>query len=282
MQNSHLLLSFLVLLSFLACDLEQEVQIDLPAYESRLVLECYLEPGQPFYLLLSRSAPYFDPFPSLDSDFLESILEDDAQVFIEYDGNTVELENLIGLNLGTNKLYNYTDQQGALVPQNYDGDFDLRITATDGQTIIASTRILPVVPIDSVVVEFNDTDTLARVLTYFTDRPDENNFYRRLLHESSLDSVPDQDFTTDDRVVEDVVVFGTGYNYDIGDTVINTIFHIDEAYYDFLESVELAIDGNFNPFAQPSPINSSLGGTANAMGVFTGLSYDRKAVVIDK
>jgi hypothetical protein len=131
-------------------------------------------------------------------------------------------------------------------------------------------------------VQFNDTDTLARVLTYLTDLPNEDNYFRRMLHEGSLDSLPRQDFTTDDRVVEDVVVFGTNYDFEIGDTVINTIYHIDKAYYDFLESVQIAVDGNFNPFGQPSPIISNLEGSANAIGIFTGLSYDRKATIIQE
>lgn len=263
-------------------NLEQEVEIDLPAYDSRIVLECYLEAGQPYYLLLTRSSPYFETFPVLDNQFLENILEEDAEIIIEHNGQEVKLENTLGFNFNTNKLYNYTDTDGALVPENFEGEFSLSIVAKDGTTVTGSTKILPMVPIDSVVVQFNDSDTLARVLTYFTDRPNESNFYRRLLHESSLDSLPRQDFTIDDRVVEDVVVFGTNYNFEVGDTVINSIYHIEESYYDYLESIQIAIDGNFNPFGQPSPINSSLGGTANALGIFTGLAYDRKAVIIDK
>ena len=282
MKNILLITFGFVLLSILACDLEQEVEIDLPAYQSRLVLECYLEPGQPYYLLLSRSSPYFESFPVLDDRFLENILEDSAEVSIEYGDEKVVLENRLGFNYNTNKLYNYTDSEGGLVPPNHDGPYTLNIRAQNGETIIATTKILPKVPIDSVVVEFNETDTAARVLTYFTDIPNEANFYRRLLHEGSLDSIPNQDFTIDDRVVEDVIVFGTGYDFGEGDTVISSIYHIDEAYYDFLESVEIAISGNFNPFGQPSPINNSLGGTADAIGIFTGLSYDRNAILIER
>ena len=257
----------------MACDLEKEVQIDLPVYESQLVVECYLQPNQTFSLLLSNSSGYFEPFAVTDQQFLRGILEDSAEVVIRYADQEFQLENNLGFNPFTRKLSNYNSFRK--VPVNYEGEFELEIVTKDGETVLATTRILPVVPIDSVVVEFNDTDTLARVLTYFTDVPDQTNFYRRQLHLSSLDSLPKQDFTTDDRVVEDVVVFGTGYDFARGDTLINTIYHIDEAYYNFLESVEIASSSNGNPFGQPSPIVSKLGGTADAIGVFAGLSYDR-------
>ena len=187
-------------------------------------------------------------------------------------GESYTLDNNLVFNQFTKKIFNYTSH--LVAPIERGKTYSLEITLENGDLITASTSILPVVPIDSVVVEFNDTDTLARVLTYLTDRPNEDNYYRRMIQHSSLDTIPDQDFTTDDRFVEDVIVFGTPYDYGRGDTVINTIFHIEKAYFDFLESVQLAIASNGNPFAQPSPIISNVQGP-NAMGIFTGLSYDR-------
>lgn len=52
------LLALVSMLGVLACDLEQEVDIDLPEYESRVVVECYLE------LLLALFSS-FEPEPSL-------------------------------------------------------------------------------------------------------------------------------------------------------------------------------------------------------------------------
>jgi hypothetical protein len=142
------------------------------------------------------------------------------------------------------------------------------------------------VEIDSVVIEFPETgnpgDTLARALTYFTDNPNTDNFYRRMLQLNSLDSLPEQDFVTDDRLVEDsTIAFGTGFNYKVGDTLITTLYHISEDYATFLESVDGAAAANGNPFGQPSPVISSLEGTANALGVFTGLvSFRRNDIVM--
>lgn len=269
-----------VVAGLMACDLEQEVDIDLPEYESRFAVECYLEPGQPFSLLLSRSLPYFSSFPPLNQEFVESILVDSAQVEVVHNGRVYKLRNQLAFNPLTRKLFNYFSNEK--VPFDTISSFELAITLPGGQTITSLTRILPSVAIDSLVVQFAESDTLARVLTYFTDDPGEKNYYRRMFHRSSLDSNSVQDFSIDDRLLEGLAVFGTGYNYEVGDTVISTLFHIDQAYYEFLESVGDAVNANGNPFSQPSPVISNLGGTANAIGIFTGISYDRYAIVLQK
>ena len=228
MRNSFpKLLAFAAFAAILAgglssCNLEKEIEIELPPYQSRLSMECYLEPGQPFSLLLTKTAPYFEPFPTLDDRFLSNILEDSATVVITHKGQSYALNNQIFFNFATDKFYNYA--LFAPVPADFENDFELRVTTKNGQTITASTRLMPKVPIDSVVVQFAENDTLARVLTYFTDDPQTQNYYRRMLHQSNLDSIAMQDFVVDDRFVNDGrFVFGTSYDFPVGDTVINTL-----------------------------------------------------------
>lgn len=262
-----------------SCNLEKEIDITLPSYESKIVVECYLEPGRPFQLLLSRSSSYFSPFDTSASDLLQNLLVNDAEVSISHAGNRYDLENQLVLDAEASKLYNYYNE--AIVPTDYDETFDLYIELPDGSTVTGETKLMPAVPLDSVVVQFNE-DSLARVLTYFTDIPDQRNYYRRMLHRNSLDSVALQDFTADDRFVEDAVVFGSAYDFEVGDTVFNTLYHIDRAYFDFLESLNNAVLSNGNPFGQPSPINSQLEGTARSTGIFTGLTYVRDSAIIQE
>lgn len=270
-----------MMLGMSACNLEKEIDIELPPYNSRISLECYLEPGLPFLLSLTKTAPYFEDFPTLNDQFLENILEDSATVVIRHKGVNYPLQNTIFFNPFTGKLYNYVSLTP--VPEDYTSDFELEITTKTGKTITAKTRLLPKVTIDSVVVQFAENDTLARVLTYFNDDPNTDNYYRRMFHAGNLDSIPLQDFTTDDSFVDNGrFVFGTNYEFVEGDTVINTLYHIDKAYFDYFESVQTAFFSNGNPFGQPSPINSNLGGTANAIGIFTGLSYDRVFTIIQR
>jgi len=274
---------FLALLSLVACNLTKEVDIDLPQYDRQPVVECYLEPGQPFRLLLTRSYGFFDPF-GLDSNFIQNTLLDSAIVTISYDGRTDTLRNgLFFTFVSPIKIYNY--QSNTLVPATVGSNYVLNIMLpNNGGNITGNTVMLPRVPIDSVVVQFSATaDTLARALMYITDDQSQTNYYRRLLNIGSLDSVPEQDFIVDDGIsTTPTLAFGTGYNYKEGDTLFNAIYHITQAYYDYTESVQLAVSGNANPFAQPSPIKSNVSGSANPLGIFTCLVYDRDTTIVHR
>ena len=262
-----------------ACgSLQKEIVIDLPEYSEQPVVECYLQPGQPFRLLLSHSSSYFAPFEIENNSFLASILIDSADAYIVYNTDTIILANTLSVDFASFKVYNYTSP--TLVPADYDSEFKLFITLKNGQTIQGSTRILPVVPIDSISVEFKDT--LASTITYCTDPTTPNDFYRRTLHIGSLDSL-DQDFVATDRFLapgSPTIAFGTGYDDVLNDTLIFTIYHADQAYYDFTRSVQGSV--NANPGAQPGAILSNVIGTANPIGIFTGLSFDRDTVIIQQ
>ena len=269
---------------FAACNLTNDVKIDLPNYDRQPVVECYLEPGKPFRLLLSQSYSFFDPF-GLDSTFLEKTLLNDAVVTITYNGQTEVLENNLSFDPSPIKIFNYTGSN--LVPATPGTVFQLNIQLpNNGGNITGQTTMLPKVPIDSVVVSFNTDpkfDTLARTLMYITDDQSQPNYYRRLLNYSSLDSFPEQDFLVSDRFSQTALIaFGTGYDLIEGDTVFNTIFHISKDYYDYVESYQIAVQGSVNPFAQPSPIKSNVSGTSNPLGIFTCLVYDRNMTIIKK
>ncbi len=269
-------------LAFVACNLSKEVDINLPEYERQPVVECYLEPGKPFRLLLTQSYGFFDPF-GLDSSFFENTLLQDAVVTISYNGQTDTLYNNFSLDPSPLKLFNYTGLN--IVPATPNIEYTLNIVLPgNGGAITGRTIMLPLVPIDSVVVEpYAEADTIFRALTYLTDNPSTPNYYRRLLNYYSLDSVPEQDFLADDRILtSSKLAFGTGYELGEGDTIYNTVFHITKDYYDYYESVQLAVFGNINPFAQPSPIKSNVSGTANPLGIFTCLVYDRDTTVIEQ
>ena len=276
------ILPFALLALLTACNLTKEVEIDLPEYDRQPVVECYLEPGKPFRLLLTQSFGYFDPF-GLDSTFLQKTLLDSALVTIAYDSRVDTLKNQLAFDFSPFKIYNYTSPN--LTPATPGMEYRLQILLKNGQEITGETTMMPFVPIDSIKVQFSeDLDTLARILTFINDPdPTRENYFRRLLNYASLDSVPDQDFLTSDRAAQTpLIAFGTGYDLAEGDTVYNTVLHIEKAYYDYVESVQLAVFGNLNPFAQPSPIKSNVRGSANPIGIFTGLMYDRKMTIVKK
>lgn len=267
----------LFLESFTACNLEKEVEIVLPAYERQYVVECYLEPGKPFNLLLTKSSSYFDSISLDPAKYLKDLLADSAKVTITNNGVVHELKETLYIDPTTNKLGNYASTD--IVPADYTTEFVLNILTKEGKSITAKTKILPVVKIDSVAVEFQDT--FARVLTYITDSKATDDYYRRVLNEGSLDSLPRQDFANDDKLYDtELVAYGTGYNYIKGDTIFNTIFHISKDYFEFFRTINIAKASNGNIIAQPSTITSNVSGSANPIGIFTGLSYDRKMTII--
>jgi hypothetical protein len=268
----------LALLSTLVgCNLEKEVEIELPAYERQYVVECYLEPGKPYNLLLTKSSSYFDSISLDPAAYLKDLLADKAVVTVTHDGVVHELKETLYLDPATGKFANYASADK--VPLDTDKDFTLKIVTKEGKEINAVTKILPKVLIDSVVTEFQDT--FARVLTYLTDNQSTANYYRRTLNFGSLDSIPLQDFATDDKLATTAkFAFGTGYDYVKGDTIFNTIYHMSKEYFEFFRTINIAKASNGNIIAQPSTIKSNVKGSANPIGIFTGLSYDQKMTII--
>lgn len=268
----HLFYLALLLTVASACNLQQDIEIELPLFDEQPLVECYLEPGLPYRLTLSTSQAFL-------AEVTQDILIDDATVTIGYDGQEIELENGLFIDFEFSRVYNYRSPE--LVPFDTERDFTLRIVTADGRTITDTTRILPAIPIDSLVTR-NNGDTLNLVLTYITDPADEDNFYRRVFYEDGTtisNSEVEQDFSTDDAFVSEggSIVFGTAFEYVAGDTVFSAIYHIDEDYFNFINSVQTAVQSNGNPFAIPNVIQSTVTG---AYGVFTGLSYDRDTLII--
>jgi len=275
-------ISYIIALLFLlsACNLTQEVEIELPEYDNQIMVESYLIPGQPFTLLLTQSFSYFAPIPASNEEYIEQLFISDAEIFIRYDDQEVKLENELSFNPFTGKLFNYG--AGTLVPELYNTTFELEVRTAEGELITASTFIPEIVPIDSVVIQFDTKDSLARALTYWTDMPDKANYYRRLFAKGARDSV-DIDFILDDDLTDNgTLLAGTNYDFAVGDTIFNTIYHTTEDYFSFMNSIFNAEAANGNPFAQPSSLLSNVEGENDPLGIFTGLTFDERRTIIEK
>lgn len=273
--------AFFLGISFLlatGCNLEKQIDIQLPNYESEPFVECYLVPNEPFRLLITQTSSYFDNLTLDNPLFSESFLLNGAQVSIYQGLNKYELDNTLVIDPNNQKVYNYSNSSG--VEYNNLDSFFLEILLPNGNQITASSIFLDPVDFDSIVVQFDQKDSLARILTYFKDFPNETNFYRRILTVGKESNEPIQDFVTDDLFIDSIFVFGSGYVLNPGDTVLNSVFHLTKAYHDFLESVQQAIDGSANPFGVPSPLQSNLSG--NAQGIFTCITESKNQTIIKK
>ncbi len=262
----------------MSCNLEKQIDIDLPNYDSEPFIECYLVPNQPFRLLITQTSSYFENLTLDNPLYSESFLLQGAQVSIFQGINKYELENKLIVDPNTEKIYNYSNSNS--VEYNTIDSFYLEILLPNGDQITSASIFLDTVQLDSIVVQFDQNDSLARTLTYFKDFPNETNFYRRVLTVGETFDEPIQDFVTDDLFIDSVFVFGSGYVFNSGDTVFNSVFHLTEDYHNFLESVQQAIDGSGNPFGVPSPLQSNLLG--NAQGVFACISESKNKTIIKK
>jgi hypothetical protein len=265
-----ILLTFLSLLFLTACgSLEKEIVVPQPPYDQKLVVECYLETGKPYRMALTESVSYLaDPQVPIVSN---------ATVKISHDGQTDELLYKPLIDSVNRKGYNYTlDKE---VNNGPDTEYTLEVTDPKGRKITGSTHFPAFVPLKEIAWAFNDKDK-AYLTVRFDDQPDRQDYYRFVINRDSLTGKVQTNFTLEDRFsTNNEITLGTGYDYEDGDTLIISLFHIDKAYFDFLESANDAANANGNPFAQPSLVKSTVQG---GIGVFTALVYDRKQVIIKR
>lgn len=286
-----------------ACNLQQEVDIDLPTYEPELQVESYLIPGNPYFVVLSRTSSFFDTLAiefvegatmaiqhgtqvdslyPLDPELLQLFLAtDSAGLFSEIIGDDPQVYASLRLAGGAPSI--------AIIPEDYQSEFRLTVHTEEGDTLIATTRIPRPIPISEQEARFND-DEEALVLTRILDPANEVNFYRRLFQrrrdraDDNGDTIrvtdTEQDFVLDDEFTNgQTVEFGTGFDYQEGDTVIATIYHISEDYYRFIESRDDAIAASLSPFAQPAIIHTNIQG---GQGIFVGMTFDQDTFAIER
>jgi len=272
MKPKHLLYLLLPLATLLlhSCDLDKDIDVVLPAHESQLIVEGYLESGKPYRVAVHESAGYFDP-PTAP-------LVPDAKVLITHNGRRIELEYKPKLDSKSGFIYTHSSSE---IMAGEPGDvYTIEVTDDSGRKITGSTTILPVVPIDTVEWRFNEKEEReALLLTSFQDDVNTSNYYRYITNLDSLNNGSEQDIYTSDELTNgERVSFGSAYSFDPGDTVIIRLYNIEKQYYEFLASTSNAKDANGNPFAQPSRIMSSVQG---GMGIFTNLAVHQRTVIIE-
>lgn len=283
-----------------ACDLTQEIEVELPEYEPEVMVESYLEPGLPFSVVLTQTVGYFDD--------LKLIYVKEATVSISY-GNQTDTLTAIELPLSTPGLELLLDTAllntirqflgetiylyGSItpVPALYETPFTLNITTKEGKSLSATTIIPKPITFEEPVVRFNDRDK-ALLLTQFMDDGGQANFYRRVLdkREQEVTEQPDgstdtawvtrnyQDFLVDDELGNgQLQVFGTGFDWVEGDTLVQTIYSVTADYYKFVTSRDAAIAASLSPFGQPARLRGNIVG---GQGIFTGQSQATQEVVV--
>ncbi|SFQ01309.1 DUF4249 domain-containing protein [Hymenobacter arizonensis] len=269
-------------LGLTGCNLEQDIDVELPSYSAELAVECYLEAGKRPSLTVTTTVPYLGAVvPQLPSNVTVRLtLPNGTVVPLAFQPNYQALTDTVsGI-----KFYTHIGRD-TLVARAGDV-FKLEVSDTQGRRVTGTTTMLAPIPIDSVEYKFNDksgSERKAYFLTSFLDPPTPNDCYRLQLHrgdpaKGALLKRPETDNSFEDRLLNGQrFVLGTSYRFSKGDTVTATLYHTDAAFYRFRQSVRDARNANGNPFAQPSAIFSNVQG---GVGIFSVLSPTRATRII--
>ena len=148
---------FLILIILLSC--QEEITLDLPQAEDKLVVEGAIEPGFPPYVILTKNQGYFE---GIDSDTYNNLFIDDAivKVWVYNDGikDSVILEQLpppfdsIPIYTDINLIYNPGIEWLGEVGKTYYLEIKW-----NNKVITAETTIPEPTPLDSLWVEQSET-----------------------------------------------------------------------------------------------------------------------------
>jgi Domain of unknown function (DUF4249) len=253
-------------LTLVAC--QQDVTVELPPYEPKLVVNCFLEDSQPLRVTLSESRAYLDGSTVLP-------VVNGATVVLAYRGQRDTIPNVILVDTAARKAYNYTSTKR--IRAEYGLPYTLTVTDRQGRTLTATTQFIRPVPIKSITPEFNAKKE-AYGLTIFQDDPRQKNYYRLTLTRNQRLDTLTQDALIDDSFSNgEEIIWGSAYRFKTGDTIHATLYHCTEDYFKFLRTAQSARRANVNPFAASGEVISNVRG---GLGVFATLSYAYKTAIV--
>jgi hypothetical protein len=284
-------LFFVTMIGLLFVGCQKEIEVDIPDYQDKIVIEGSIENGQPAMVIVSNSVPYFS---TIDLDMLlNEVFIKDAVVTVT--SSTGETEQL---------TFAYTEESPiyfAYMGQNIIGEpgksYALRVEY-GGKVYTSQTSIVQPVALDSVWLAFideNDTMPTSRIL--LSDNAETQDYYqfRIKIHGKDL---TDRLWVTSMPVAFDDATFnGKTVNYEIlranpstlfmptttdeeeadfyrityrpGDTIYIKTSMLDYPAYRFWSTISNELSFGQNPFMSPAPIISNINGD-NAMGVWCG------------
>lgn len=289
-----LIFLFFLPLVFTGC--QQEIEVDLPDYEPKVVVEGTIENGKPAMVILSKSISYF---ANIDLSYLlNNVFIRDAEVYVtSSDGETERL------------TFQYCDESPvyfAYRGNNIRGKENTSYTLTinyDGQTYKATTTIPHTFELEdiwfSTISEYINADTMRTIRVQMTDNPAEENYYAFQL-KVSCPSFKDRLWVSTVPIAfDDKTLNGITFNYELerygystmfsymlseeerqaqrritfrpGDTVYVKHSQMDHNSYRFMLTGGTEAIMGTNPFTNPAPVISNIEGE-NALGAWCGFA----------
>ncbi len=275
---------------------QQEIDVELPEYGPKLVVEGVIESGEPARVILSKSIPYFT---RIDLDYLlNHVFVQDAEVYVS--SSEGETERLMFQYCAESPVY------FAYCGHSIKGKENTTYTLTvnyEGRTYQATTTIPGAFDLDtlwfSVPNEFIHSDTMRTIRVQMTDNPAEENYYAFKL-KVACPSFRDRLWASSVPVAFDDKTFnGVTFNYELerygvstmfsyrmseeerqtqsritfrpGDTVYVRHSQMDYNSYRFMSTGGAEAVIGSNPFTNPAPVVSNIEGD-DVLGAWCGFA----------
>jgi hypothetical protein len=296
------------LVVFMLFSCEKDIDIELPEAQKKIVVEGSIEPGQPPFIILTKTEGYFSP---IDENSFKNSFVHDALIEVS-DGVTdvylveicidqipdsllptvaelvdISLENL--LNSGICIYSTLNEDIFGKIGKTYNLTIDI-----DGEKLTSTTTIPTPVPMEKYWYKDQPGyDNYGYLWFQLNDPPELGNAYRIYTQRLGKDDrfLPANGSVFDDNFFnglnfEAFIFRGTEPNsnssedygefrtyYEQGDTIAIKFCTIDLPHFKFWQTFEVAAFNKGNPFAAPATINSNINGGLGVWGGY-GVVYD--------
>ena len=292
--TTYLSMLIIFFLSVFSC--EKEIDVELKDTEPKLVVEGVIENGEFAYVSLSKSSPYF---ANIDTNSFNNMFISDALVIVS-DG--IEYDTL---KYDTIPFFPPFRFQGSKIKGKENTTYSLRIEYNN-TIYTATTKILQVIPIDSVRYQYRmGSDSLGLLRFYANDPVDQTNFYRTSCLDLNTD-ISSEIMTwlyPSNSVTDDVMFNGKKVNaamykgknptkspeyyrehsedwwaFKMDDDIIVRLSQIDYQGFMFWRTTEQVVQTGDNPFAAPTTVQTNI--YPKALGCWCGYASSTKRVII--
>jgi hypothetical protein len=273
---------FVVLLFTLITGCEKDVNLNLPQPTPQICVDGYVQPGYPAYLFLSHNFAFFGTTSAntvLTTDIIHG-----AHIAVN-DGFTTDSMIEVIPSLGLYATPHMTGVTGRT--------YNLTVKA-QGQTLTASTSILPAISLDSAWFKVQPgLDSLGYLWAILHDPPAPGNCYRWLVERVGIDTtfIPPYESAFDDSFIngqsfeffygrgslpgskaKDDTDAEAGY-FKKGETCVIEFCTISNTSYQFFNEYYYQLNNVGNPFGSPAPVTGNITG---GLGIWCGYgtSYD--------
>ena len=299
------ILLYFTLILFVAC--ETDIDIELPEYQNKLVVEGYIENDEYAKVVITKSLPYFSTI-NFETLFTDLIVNDAKVTITSGKGESEVLEFTIDPESPL-----YFSYQGRSLKGECNESYTLTIEWND-KIFTANTSIPETFDLDSIWIEhFVETDTLGSVRMILTDNPAKRDYYQFKVKIHHGEKLRDRLWAYCLPLVFDDATFnGINFTYEIvraspstlhatllsdeeketyyrshfevGDTILIKHSLMDHDSYRFWITAMNEITFGQNVFMSPPPIQSNIKCNTGekVLGVWCGFASKTDVLIFSK